>query len=174
MGMEWRVATMEARHEHPGRCNSSLDRGKRRHRSQQRREGHLLESPGGILGISEVCPDNHPLAEDRKSDTIHSLDQTTRIHGLLPSNAWREIARPQVHGYDLVGVQFFDALKFVSIADEKVARVFEAPRAFVQLIKNLQVTGIHVDEVSPFLSLYHPLLIQAFRMRDQLERPFPP
>jgi elongator complex protein 2 len=77
-----------------------------------------------------------------------SLDQTTRIHGPLPSSIWREIARPQVHGYDLVGVQFLDALKFVSIADEKVARVFEAPKTFVQLTKNLQVAGIDADEVN--------------------------
>jgi len=82
-----------------------------------------------------------------------------RIHGLLPTNIWREVARPQVHGYDLVGVQFLDALKFVSIADEKVARVFEAPKAFVRLVKHLHVAGIDVDEVnrSPLPSpiVYH-------------------
>lgn len=83
-----------------------------------------------------------------------SLDQTTRIYGFLPKNSWREIARPQVHGYDLIGVQFLDALKFVSIADEKVTRVFEAPKAFVQLVKNLQVAGIDVDEVSPYIPFY--------------------
>lgn len=153
MGVEWRVATVATRRERPGRHSTSLDRGKRSHRSQQRCEGHLLEPTGGFLGVDEVCVNYHPLAEDRKSDAIHSLDQTTRIHGLLPSNVWREMARPQVHGYDLVGVQFLDTLKFVSIADEKVARVFDAPRAFVQLIKNLQVMGIDVDEVNPFLSL---------------------
>jgi hypothetical protein len=49
-----------------------------------------------------------------------------------------------------MGVQFLDTLKFVSIADEKVARVFEAPKAFVQLAKNLQVMGIDIDEVKPF------------------------
>ena len=49
-----------------------------------------------------------------------------------------------------------DALKFVSIADEKVARVFEAPKAFVRLTKNFQITEIDVDEVkssSPFYYL---------------------
>jgi len=45
-------------------------------------------------------------------------------------------------------VQFLDALKFVSIADEKVARVFDAPKAFVQLVRNLQVARIDVDEVN--------------------------
>lgn len=52
-----------------------------------------------------------------------------------------------------------DALKFISIADEKVVRVFEAPRAFVRLIKNLRVMGIDVEEVKPFLSSYDPSLI---------------
>ena len=42
-----------------------------------------------------------------------------------------------------------DALKFVSIADEKVARIFEAPKAFVRLTKHLRITGIDVDEVNP-------------------------
>lgn len=44
-----------------------------------------------------------------------------------------------------------DALKFVSIADEKVARAFEAPKAFVELAKNLRVMSIDADEVSRFL-----------------------
>ena len=52
-----------------------------------------------------------------------------------------------------MGVQFLDALTLVSIADEKVARVFEAPKGFVRLIKNLEVMGIDVDEVSPFFFL---------------------
>ena len=101
-----------------------------------------------------------------------SLDQTTRIHGPLPTSIWREIARPQVHGYDLVGVQFLDALKFVSIADEKVARVFEAPKAFVQLTKNLQVAGIDADEVNSSLPFYYLWPNWVFRTRDQLERRF--
>jgi elongator complex protein 2 len=60
---------------------------------------------------------------------------------------WHEISRPQVHGYDLLGVQFLDALKFVSVADEKVARVFEAPGSFVHLVNALQVAKLDVDEV---------------------------
>ena len=52
-----------------------------------------------------------------------------------------------------MGVQFLDALKFISIADEKVARVFEAPKAFVRLMKNLRVTEIDIDEVNPSLLL---------------------
>ena len=55
---------------------------------------------------------------------------------------WHEIARPQVHGYDLIGAAFLDSLRFVSIADEKVARVFEAPREFVEVVNNLAVAQL--------------------------------
>lgn len=84
-----------------------------------------------------------------------SLDQTTRIHAgipvtggdALPSVIWHEVGRPQVHGYDLVGVASLDALRFVSIADEKVARVFEAPREFIQVLDNLGIASLAPDSV---------------------------
>jgi hypothetical protein len=62
-------------------------------------------------------------------------------------HSWHELSRPQVHGYDLVDVAFLDALRFVSIADEKVARVFEAPRGFIHVIKGLGVSELTLDEV---------------------------
>ncbi|EKM80342.1 hypothetical protein AGABI1DRAFT_73447 [Agaricus bisporus var. burnettii JB137-S8] len=81
------------------------------------------------------------------------VDQTTRIfgkvHPSIPSqSSWHEIARPQVHGYDLLDVVSLDALKFVSIADEKVIRVFEAPQNFVQLAKTLGVADFTEIEVN--------------------------
>ena len=83
------------------------------------------------------------------------MDQTTRIYGPVAvvdaenteQKVWHEIARPQVHGYDLVGAAFLDALRFVSIADEKVARVFEASREFVEVVNNLGVANIESDGV---------------------------
>ena len=66
-------------------------------------------------------------------------------------NVWHEIARPQVHGYDLVDGAFLDPLRFVSIADEKVARVFEAPREFIDVVNNLGVAAIESGEVCSFL-----------------------
>lgn len=82
------------------------------------------------------------------------LDQTTRIHAALPTvtrdsthlHSWHELSRPQVHGYDLVSVGFIDSMRFVSVADEKVARVFEAPGAFVRSVKNLGVADPEVSE----------------------------
>ncbi|KAF9226501.1 WD40 repeat-like protein [Gyrodon lividus] len=76
------------------------------------------------------------------------LDQTARVHGAVLSpttgsaKVWHELARPQVHGYDLVGATWLGPWTFASVADEKVARVFEAPQGFVGIAKSLGVRGI--------------------------------
>ena len=79
-------------------------------------------------------------------------DQTTRIHGLVSTPqfvqaSWHEIARPQVHGYDVLNVVFVDSLKFASIADEKVIRIFDAPRGFVELSEKLGVARFEEEKV---------------------------
>ncbi|KAG9126160.1 hypothetical protein FRC07_004630 [Ceratobasidium sp. 392] len=69
-----------------------------------------------------------------------SQDQTTRIHGPIGSpRTWHELARPQVHGYDLTDAAFVGpgALRLVSSADEKIARVFDAPKGFVRIVRTL-------------------------------------
>ncbi|KAI5124733.1 hypothetical protein M0805_005368 [Coniferiporia weirii] len=72
-------------------------------------------------------------------------DQTTRIHGNINAKldkspeSWHEICRPQVHGYDLISAVFLNSTRFISAADEKVARVFEAPQSFMSLCKNLGI-----------------------------------
>lgn len=77
-----------------------------------------------------------------------SLDQTTRIHGpsLVAGNGqveyWRELARPQVHGYDLLDAEFLNPLRFASIADEKVVRIFDAPKGFVMMLDALQTVAV--------------------------------
>ena len=45
---------------------------------------------------------------------------------------WHEMARPQVHGYDMTCVAMLGRYCFASGADEKVARVFESPRNFLE------------------------------------------
>lgn len=68
-----------------------------------------------------------------------SLDQTTRLFG--PWNrevdgqqvsTWHEMGRPQVHGYDIKCISFVHEWQFVSGADEKVLRVFDAPKSCVE------------------------------------------
>lgn len=104
------------------------------------------------------------MVEKAETNTQASLDQTTRIHAAIPlpsgdthiSVAWHEVGRPQVHGYDLLGVAALDTLRFVSIADEKVARVFEAPREFIQVLDNLGVANLAVGsfEVSQCIAVW--------------------
>ncbi|KAH7908505.1 WD40-repeat-containing domain protein [Hygrophoropsis aurantiaca] len=93
------------------------------------------------------------------------IDQTTRIHGATPvqrsdntSEVWHELGRPQVHGYDIVGAAFLDPWRFASIADEKIVRVFEAPRNFINLLSNLNVSDLAADDASrPFAASVPPL-----------------
>ncbi|KAG2369868.1 WD40-repeat-containing domain protein [Suillus spraguei] len=90
-----------------------------------------------------------------KGDYLVSVgvDQTTRIHGAITSSVpeqslWQELSRPQVHGYDLMGVTWLGPWTFASVADEKVARVFEAPRNFVEEVRILGVKDLAQSEAS--------------------------
>lgn len=70
-----------------------------------------------------------------------SDDQTTRIYaqwkrdGVAPT--WHEMARPQIHGYDMRCVASITPSLFVSGAEEKVLRVFAAPGTFVETMNRL-------------------------------------
>lgn len=67
------------------------------------------------------------------------------------------MARPQVHGYDIVGAEFISPLRFVSIADEKVARVFDAPKSFVATVNSLGTARVPlsmVRDLTHFLMTY--------------------
>jgi len=70
-----------------------------------------------------------------------SLDQTTRLHAPWRSGgeqeSWYEIARPQIHGYDMTCVTVIGRHKFASGADEKVLRAFLAPKNFVENFSRL-------------------------------------
>ncbi|KAF8165405.1 WD40 repeat-like protein [Crassisporium funariophilum] len=104
------------------------------------------------------------------------LDQTTRIHGPVrvlegPQTSWHEIARPQVHGYDLLNVAFIDPLKFASIADEKVIRVFEAPRGFVELAEKLGVAHF-AEEERPLGANVPPLGLSNKAVGDGVSQPY--
>ncbi|XP_046687231.1 probable elongator complex protein 2 [Homalodisca vitripennis] len=72
-----------------------------------------------------------------------STDQTTRLHAPWVQSdcdkkySWHEIARPQIHGYDLVCLAMLPNFRFVSGADEKVVRAFTAPQNFLENFKRL-------------------------------------
>jgi elongator complex protein 2 len=69
-----------------------------------------------------------------------SLDQTTRMFGEWRRDgmvSWHELARPQIHGYDLNAISTLAEWKFVSGADEKVIRVFQTSKATADLVNRL-------------------------------------
>lgn len=78
-----------------------------------------------------------------------SSDQTARIFAQWRARqresastppSWHEIARPQVHGYDMqcVCMAAADGTRYVSGADEKLLRVFEAPSFFIKSCKKIR------------------------------------
>ena len=75
-----------------------------------------------------------------------SKDQTARVHAPWAEGdgVWHEVARPQVHGYDLACCASLSQHRFVSGAEEKLLRAFAAPSSF---LSNLAlVTGAEVGE----------------------------
>jgi elongator complex protein 2 len=90
-----------------------------------------------------------------------SLDQTSRLWGTWTRPAandshlesatattmretWHELARPQIHGYDLNCVAFYHAYGMASGADEKVIRIFEAPKSLLEALG--RISGVTADE----------------------------
>lgn len=74
-----------------------------------------------------------------------------RVMALNPLRT--EIARPQIHGYPIASIAFHptDRLSFVSGADEKIVRVFEAPGNFIKAAETVSgVKGLG-DTVRAFL-----------------------
>ncbi|KAJ7395086.1 elongator complex protein 2 [Pitangus sulphuratus] len=77
-------------------------------------------------------------------------DQTTRLFAPWKRKeetevTWHEIARPQVHGYDMRCLAMVGRFQFVSGADEKVLRVFRAPKNFIENFSN--ITGISMEKL---------------------------
>ncbi|XP_061752984.1 elongator complex protein 2 isoform X2 [Nerophis ophidion] len=83
------------------------------------------------------------LSWDPEGEFILSVgsDQTTRLFTPWRRDSkqatWHEISRPQIHGYDMQCLAMVGRFRFVSGADEKVLRVFQAPRNFVENFANI-------------------------------------
>lgn len=78
-----------------------------------------------------------------------SLDETTRLHAPWQRpNAeddkatWHEVARPQIHGYEINCIAMIDRLSFASGADEKVLRLFRATKCFVKSAAQISQTDL--------------------------------
>ncbi|KAI9257602.1 quinon protein alcohol dehydrogenase-like superfamily [Sporodiniella umbellata] len=110
-----------------------------------------------LVAISGHFKSVESLAWDPKSRYLlsASLDQTTRL--FAPWNrtedekkisTWHEMGRPQVHGYDLKCIAFIHEYQFVSGADEKVLRVFDAPKSCVESLAKLTQDGSLEQDLS--------------------------
>lgn len=85
-----------------------------------------------------------------------SADQTARLHGCWKREGavtWHELARPQIHGYDMEDVAFLSRLRYISGSEEKIVRVFDAPAQFIESMHTLGTDPTLSDEVSSFIWL---------------------
>lgn len=79
-------------------------------------------------------------------------DQTTRLHAewrRKSIRSWHELARPQIHGYDLNCLDSVGRSQFISGADEKLLRVFDEPRATGDLLYSLCGVRAAVEQDMP-------------------------
>lgn len=105
---------------------------------------HNLEQDRWIQGVG-VSGHTLPvmgIAWSKEGDYLISTssDQTTRLHAKWKRGdhvSWHEMARPQIHGYDLNCIDSLGSSQFVSGADEKLLRVFSEPKAVANLLHNL-------------------------------------
>ncbi|XP_047504367.1 elongator complex protein 2 isoform X1 [Pieris napi] len=81
-----------------------------------------------------------------------SLDQTARLHAPWKVGQgieeWHEIARPQVHGYDLCSLAPLGAGLYASAAEEKVIRVFQAPGNFICNFQNITGQELEAEDAA--------------------------
>ncbi|QIW94491.1 hypothetical protein AMS68_000009 [Peltaster fructicola] len=96
-----------------------------------------------------------------------SSDQTTRLWAEWKTelSSWHEMARPQIHGYDLNCVTTVTRNQFVSGADEKLLRVFNKPRGAEKLLSSLAGLELNDEELPesaniPVLGLSNKAVIQ--------------
>ena len=106
-----------------------------------------------VLGHFQSVTDLH---WDPKNNYLlsASLDATCRLHGIWNNHdqndkssksIWFELARPQVHGYELNCIAPISSTKFVSGADEKVLRVYESTNSFLSSFENITSVQLQVN-----------------------------
>ena len=102
-------------------------------------EQNVWQSNAIISGHSDVVQD---IDWERSGKFLLSTssDMTTRLFSewcKSESKSWHEMARPQIHGYEMKSVSMLSGNYFASGGDEKVVRAFEAPKNFIENFTNL-------------------------------------
>ncbi|VBB27871.1 unnamed protein product [Acanthocheilonema viteae] len=98
-----------------------------------------------------------------------SYDQTTRCYApSISHGVICEIARPQVHGYDLMSITSISSSRFVSGADEKILRVFAAPGNFVERLKTVSKYDCQKLFSDPTQIIGHNAAIPALGLSNKI------
>ena len=108
---------------------------------------HLWQQSSGGGWVSGVVGGGHQQAvtdlcweEDGTYLLTVGRDQTSRVHAEWSAGGcWQEVARPQVHGYDMTCCGLMSQHRFVSGAEEKLIRAFSAPSNFIENLS--RITG---------------------------------
>jgi elongator complex protein 2 len=112
--------------------------------------------------VTWPSPEHHPVVLcsghfDAVTDVvfdIHSADYILSCSADRTTRAWAitgaagslvELARPQIHGYELKSLAFIDRVQFVSAGDEKVLRVFNMTDSFATRIQSICTGGASSD-----------------------------
>ncbi|QEU58266.1 Elp2 [Kluyveromyces lactis] len=114
-------------------------------------DGLLWDQELGITGATKSVTDV-AWSIDGNYLLSTSLDQTTRLFAEWKyetsgverkTPSWCEMARPQIHGYDMLCVEPISNTRFVSGGDEKILRSFDEPKAVAQLLQKF--SGIKTE-----------------------------
>lgn len=100
-----------------------------------------------------------------------SSDQTTRIYAewnRKSESSWHELARPQIHGYDLNCIDSITPSRFISGADEKLLRVFDEPRGTADLLFSMcGICNTHGEDMPEAANI--PVLGLSNKRVDRVE-----
>ncbi|XP_033209112.1 probable elongator complex protein 2 [Belonocnema kinseyi] len=101
------------------------------------------------------CPKHRFVAHVQLFLVTASVDQTTRIHAPWSdeSDVWHEIARPQIHGYDISCLTMLSSYKFASGAEEKVVRIFKSTLTFKTCLDKISYADDFGEELVEGASL---------------------
>ena len=75
--------------------------------------------------------------ESDKKDASDKTDASDKSINTTDSATWFEVGRAQVHGHDMACLAFTGSHQFVSGAEEKVLRVFDAPTSCLETLANI-------------------------------------